>query len=76
MECFNEDLCDTLKSKIDLFDGCINARQTIMDKCFRGGDKRHREEVDRYRTGKRNCESIQSKKCPGTCKDKKPPTQP
>lgn len=70
MECFNEDLCDTLTTKIGLFDGCINARQTIMNKCFRGGDKKHRGEVASYKTGKSNCELIHKTKCMNICREK------
>jgi hypothetical protein len=70
MECYNEDLCDTLKDKIDRFTNCITARETIMTRCFRGGDKRHRDEVGRLKTGKSNCELIQRGKCPGACPKK------
>ena len=69
MECFNEQSCETLQNNINLFTNCINAREEIMNRCFRGGDKRHRGEVENLKTGRRNCETIQIlKKCPKTCR--------
>jgi len=53
--CENVTDCATLTQNIAFFQACIDARQALMDKCFRGGDFAHKKVVEAEEVGKKAC---------------------
>ena len=70
MRCEGSMECPELMSRWSKFQNCIDARQTIMDKCFRGGDQRHKNALNQYKGGQEHCMQLMlDKKCvSGECK--------
>jgi hypothetical protein len=65
MKCTEHDDCDTLWKKLIQGSECIAARQRIADKCFRGGDGAHLDEIANYRKGTELCRRyLAAKNCP------------
>jgi hypothetical protein len=54
-KCLPWDPCKQLFSKIEAFSQCIMARQALMNICFRGGNKPHREAVNELVNGLCRC---------------------
>jgi hypothetical protein len=55
MECTPEMDCVSLMTRWSLFERCIDARQTLMNRCFRGGDETHRITLRGYMRGQNRC---------------------
>ena len=69
MKCYEHQSCAELIANWLTHQRCIAARITIMDKCFNGGDKDHKQEVDNYRVGAAACSNIMAlKRCPQQCR--------
>jgi hypothetical protein len=65
MTCSSDQECAELWSNLIRYQGCIAARQLIADRCFRGGDKKHQDEIANYKTGAERCRKyIMDKRCP------------
>jgi hypothetical protein len=68
MKCYEQQDCATLIENWLKFQRCIDARLTIMNKCFRGGDKTHQDEIRNYRDGASTCSTIMiQNRCPQQC---------
>jgi len=50
--------CEDLKSNLDQKKACIYNRQFIMRECFRGGDQRHKDEIENIRPTLKTCEDL------------------
>src|SRR5258707_1361920 len=55
--------CDDLDKNWRQAEKCANARQRINKKCFRGGDKKHKQAEAMYRRAASKCRKIYKKKC-------------
>ena len=60
MRCLGTDNKATLNSKISQFSACINARKTINDTCFDGGDPGHKQAIIEVTNGRSNCQTLLS----------------
>lgn len=69
MRCDEDMDCPTLLARWDQFGRCIQARKTLMDRCFRGGDSAHKSKLADYVAGQARCLELIVKKCPvnGQC---------
>lgn len=61
--CIETDACPTLLEKIAVAEACIKARELIMNQCFGGGDQKHQEQVDKRKSGIKNCRNIYARQC-------------
>ena len=69
MKCYESQDCAELLTNFLLYQRCISARVAIMDQCFRGGNKPHRDEVENYRRGATDCSRMMvEKRCPEQCR--------
>lgn len=72
-ECLPSDTCDQLLTKRNNFMACKAARLSVMNICYRGGDKGHKTQVEQLANGQVKCED-RLKSCPpprfGTCPGK------
>jgi hypothetical protein len=69
MKCYEAQGCAELLTNYLLYQRCISARVAVMDKCFRGGDKTHRDEVENYKRGAAECSRMMvQKRCPEQCR--------
>jgi hypothetical protein len=57
-KCTNQKDCDTLKRNRDIFTGCIAARKTIMDRCFRKGNLGHQKALSDAERGLKKCNEL------------------
>jgi len=58
--------CSDIISNLALNNACVKARDDVMKKCFRGGDKRHQKERESARKSVTNCIiQAQINSCPG-----------
>jgi hypothetical protein len=62
MRCEARQSCAQLLDNLGQFYRCIDARVSIMDECFRGGDQAHKDEVARYRVGADRCRQLMAQK--------------
>ena len=53
--CTTHDSCPTLYAKLDQNVACYNARQTINNRCFEGGDPGHRAAAEDALRAQNNC---------------------
>ncbi len=68
LKCNATQSCDTLRDHFSQFQRCINARSTIMDRCFRGGDKKHQLRLAETESGAQECLRLMAlKHCPPAC---------
>jgi len=56
--CQPSDSCSSVEQRIDIFSACADARKTIMDECFRSGDRRHQKEYTRTRADADQCKGM------------------
>lgn len=70
MRCDEDMDCSTLLARWEQFERCINARKTLADRCFRGGDSEHKAKLADYVRGQSRCLELLGKKCrvDGQCK--------
>jgi hypothetical protein len=47
--------CQSLISRWEMFERCIQTRRTLMERCFRGGDLAHRSMLETYLNGQARC---------------------
>lgn len=62
-KCIDTDTCPTLTGKMAALQACITARETIMNRCFGGGDAGHQNEVQQRKNGLRRCAAIYQRQC-------------
>jgi hypothetical protein len=62
-KCIDTDTCPTLTGKMAALQACITARETIMNRCFGGGDAGHQNEVQQRKNGLRKCAAIYQRQC-------------
>ncbi|NRD61438.1 hypothetical protein HRD49_06705 [Corallococcus exiguus] len=61
--------CDETMSCVDLtvrwnrFERCIEARRTLMNRCFRGGDLAHKGALATYERGQAECTKLIRVRC-------------
>ncbi|MGE6760915.1 hypothetical protein ACQKGO_23045 [Corallococcus interemptor] len=61
--------CDETMSCLDLtirwnrFERCIEARRTLMSRCFRGGDLAHKSALATYERGQAECTKLIRVRC-------------
>ncbi|WP_366934443.1 hypothetical protein [Corallococcus exiguus] len=61
--------CDETMSCVDLtvrwnrFEQCIEARRTLMNRCFRGGDLAHKGALATYERGQAECTKLIRVRC-------------
>ncbi|RKI04500.1 hypothetical protein D7Y27_09785 [Corallococcus sp. AB004] len=61
--------CNATMSCVDLtvqwnrFEHCIQARRTLMNRCFRGGDAEHRSILEGYERGQARCTEFIRVRC-------------
>lgn len=70
MGCTSMKDCSTLLSNWLRFEACIGARAALMDRCFRGGDQKHRDAQQQYKNGQAECLNLMLSKgcqCPVEC---------
>jgi len=53
--CLRSDACGVLAKKAIAFDDCAKARQAREDKCFRGGNKGHKQQITEMSNGRATC---------------------
>lgn len=70
MRCDEDMDCPTLLARWDQFGRCIEARKTLADRCFRGGDSEHKAKLADYVRGQGRCLELITRKCrvDGQCK--------
>jgi hypothetical protein len=61
--CTKFDTCPALLEKIAIAESCIQARKTIMNQCFGGGDKIHKDQVENRERGVAKCRAIYERQC-------------
>ena len=54
-KCVEADSCFMLELKQNAFTACGDARQNLMDRCFRGGDSGHKNEVAKMKRASERC---------------------
>lgn len=59
--CEISDTIDVLNSKIGKISSCINSRRTINDRCYNGGDIKHKQSIDERINSINNCKEYISK---------------
>jgi len=65
VRCVSLQSCAVLRANWLQFQHCINARANIMNKCFQGGDDRHKQALESTQTGANKCwRLMEEKKCP------------
>lgn len=47
--------CREISGNMVKFQACARARQTLMDRCFNGGDEKHQDKADDYRRAAGRC---------------------
>ncbi|MDQ2773215.1 MAG: hypothetical protein M3Y54_22245 [Bacteroidota bacterium] len=62
-KCFDTDTCSLLLQKIAMTEACIEARRTINNQCFKGGDPGHQQAILERQNGIRKCEAIYLRQC-------------
>ncbi len=63
--CSNKDDCPTLATKIAAIAAELSARTVIMTKCFRGGNRKHREHITQLNNNMMRCyRNFDKYKCP------------
>jgi hypothetical protein len=62
-KCIDTDTCPKLTAKMAALQACITARETIMNRCFGGGDAGHQNEVQQRKNGLRRCAAIYQRQC-------------
>ncbi|WP_368671677.1 hypothetical protein [Corallococcus carmarthensis] len=61
--------CNATMSCVDLtvqwnrFENCIQARRTLMNRCFRGGDAEHKKVLEGYERGQARCTEFIRARC-------------
>jgi len=55
MSCTQNTTCAEIPNQIAKLNACIAARQAVMDRCFNGGNKGHKEQVQNLENAIRNC---------------------
>lgn len=64
-KCISIQSCAVLRDNWLKMQKCIQARVTIMNKCFRGGDDNHQRALKNFQTGADKCwRYMEEKKCP------------
>lgn len=58
MRCTHNQDCVTLETNLMRFEDCIMARRAIMNECFRGGDRTHRDEIESVERGHQTCKDL------------------
>ena len=62
-KCFDTDACSLLLQKIAMTEACIEARRTVNNQCFKGGDPGHQQAILERQNGIRKCEAIYLRQC-------------
>ena len=62
-ECAPVDSCYVLLDKQEKYKRCADSRDTINNRCFRGGDAAHRAEANRIRVKEADCRRIYESQC-------------
>lgn len=62
-KCFDTDSCSLLLQKIAMTEACIEARRTINNQCFKGGNAGHQRAIVERQNGIRRCEAIYLSQC-------------
>ncbi|RKH49679.1 hypothetical protein D7X55_02745 [Corallococcus sp. AB049A] len=55
MSCTARMSCVDLTAQWNRFEHCIQARRTLMNRCFRGGDAEHKSVLEGYERGQARC---------------------
>jgi hypothetical protein len=63
MKCNANMSCADLTIQWNRFERCIDARRTLMNRCFRGGDRAHKESLIAYERGKAECTKLIRVRC-------------
>ncbi|MBO2012056.1 type VI secretion system tube protein TssD [Hymenobacter negativus] len=61
--CTDADSCPLLLQKIAMTEACIEARRTINNQCFRGGNAGHQRAIEERQNGIRKCQAIYLRQC-------------
>ncbi|HZI14265.1 MAG TPA: hypothetical protein VE153_28105 [Myxococcus sp.] len=63
MRCDESMSCQDLLARWSKFKRCIEARRTLMDRCFRGGDPAHKNVLATYEKGQARCTELINLRC-------------
>lgn len=55
---------DGHRARLRLFRFCIEARERIMEVCYEGGDRGHRQQVEELKVPERKCQTLIGEVCP------------